>query len=132
MTYTPPRRELHVEFEEGHMYEGAEVTLSLDIPFALLCEMWALDELTGQPLLELIKRFGDEALIDWNLGITADGEGLAQQPFAFVIAIVSQLKNLQGLDAPLVGSSPGITGLAQASSVRTAARRSSPTKRRAR
>ena len=132
MTYTPPRRDAFVTFEEGHLYHGAEVTLSLDVATAVLFEMQDFATLTGAARAEMIRRFGDEVLVSWNLDDDADGDGLLAQPMAFVNAVLGEWIEAQGVDDPLVETSPASISSERESSTRRVMRSPSPQKRRAR
>lgn len=132
MSYTPPRRTAFVTFEEGHTYHGAEITLSLDVAAAVLFEMQSFGDLDGSERADMIRRFGDEVLIKWNLEAPANGDGLLAQPMAFVNVVFEQWIEAQGLDAPLAEPSTGTTQSARARSTLRAMPSNSPPKRRAR
>jgi hypothetical protein len=83
-----------VSFAEDHEFYGAETSLYLDAPMALLFEFQRLGEATGQEAESIMRKFGDLVLIDWNLeddngqAIPATGEGMLTQPFPFAVALI--------------------------------------------
>lgn len=130
MSYVPPRRDALIVFEEGHQFYGAEVTLSLDVPAAVLFELQDFADATGQQRQNIVSRFGDEVLVDWNLDAPANGEGLVGQSLAFINALFTAWVENQSLDAPLVEPSRGTTQSAQGpSTLRALASNSRPARR---
>lgn len=109
----PRTNELVIEWAEGHDYHGAHLRVSMDLPMKTLFrfqKMQSTEERGAQE--DLMREFGDAALIEWNLEddegnpIPANGEGFLTQSFGFASEIFKKwAEAVQAKDAdegPLV------------------------------
>lgn len=98
MGYRPSLRETRrtadIRFAEDHEFHGAEVTVTLGASLGFWMEISRLGQMNAEEQAAVIRRFGDEFLVSWNVEdrhgepITADGEGLVRQEIGLVLAIV--------------------------------------------
>jgi len=101
--YEVPRRTGLVDFEEGHDYCGAEVTIYLDQPLGFVFEMQrqflaAATAEKGEDLdlvEELVREFASRVLSSWNLEndgepIAATAEEFYKLPAAFANTLIGE------------------------------------------
>ena len=107
--YRIPKRTARIVFDGGE-YEGAEVRTQLDVPIGLFLEIQ--DLVNNDRALQVFERFGDGALVDWNLEddngkpIPATGKGMLAIPAALANIIIEQwVEAVANPPAPLPRSS---------------------------
>ncbi len=131
-----PETHLELEFDADTKFPGIIVTLSLDVPADIFFDMMEHDDedlpdlpdeatkaekrthnravaKRAKEQRELYTRFGDVALVEWNLidrhgvPVPANGSGLMSQPFQFIGGVIAKWSEaIQVADAdPLVEES---------------------------
>ena len=132
-----PETHVEITFGEDTKFPGVVVLVSLDVPADMFFDMMEHDDSDEVPELpdgatkeekrkhsrvvakrakeqrELYTRFGDVALVEWNVldrrgePIPADGPGLMSQPFPFIAIVISKWADAVQVadDDPLVEES---------------------------
>ena len=107
--YRIPKRTARIVFDGGE-YEGAEVRTQLDVPIGLFLEIQEMA--SSDQSLRVFERFGERALIDWNLldddgkAIPANGKGMLAIPIGLGNIIIEQwVEAVANPPAPLPRSS---------------------------
>ena len=114
------RRQMHLTFDEGHEFHGAEIDVWLSgVPISLYLELSGMmgRGVSGEEAVAvfgpLLREFADSCLISWNLGdngepVPANGEGLLRQEADLVIAILTGWMKAAGEPGtPLAETSSG-------------------------
>lgn len=82
-----------LDFEEGP-YAGARVVCARAVSMRTFFEFAHIEDITDSHAMDLLKRFGDAVLIDWNVDgrngapLPADGEGLLDGPLDLALEIL--------------------------------------------
>ena len=112
MGFKRPTRTIIVEFDENTDWHGAEVTCRRDVSLARLTRFEGLANGKLTDLCEVLKDFGDEVLVAWNLEddngnpVPANGESLVAWPIDFGNALITAwITAAVGVEAPLVEKS---------------------------
>lgn len=130
MDFELPEQLADVTFEEGHELHGLQMTLSLDTPLEFLLEAKRVNLAAADidDAGEFFRRFGDVALVDWNLkirgrAVEANGEGLRQLPARVIWQVFQRwMEVVTEVPAPLVEPSPSTSTSAPVPLKRTARR----------
>jgi hypothetical protein len=127
MGFKVPRRNALLRFE-GTEYGGAEIKCRLDISFADFFEFeklrWAGEDV--EKVRDLIQRFAEDILIEWNLedddgkAITPSVDSLFNLPPAFVLLLMQEWLSAIGRVPGPLGATSNDGGTSEGESERTA------------
>src|SRR3990167_7089331 len=107
MGFKEPRRTARLIFEGD--YEGAEVVVRLDVDVQTVLEFTGMvtDATEGEAALAMMRRFGDDMLVSWNVEdddghpIPATAEGFMRRTWPFINLILSHwLEAVRGIAPP--------------------------------
>jgi len=94
MGYRINKRVARLVFDDSTEYEGLEVVVALDVPMATMFELERVGS-DGADNHDLLRRFGDVVLQEWNLEddagpVPADGAGFLSLPIALATTLLAK------------------------------------------